>query len=296
MATKKSTPISDECKRLLSSFETFLYTHCKVNNRTAALYLGVLRRAYPLIGDNPSHADLESFVLLMRKDGQHSPGYISIMVSTLERFAEYMGNPINLTRPPKRTNTVPVTLTEAEIAIMLHATRNIREKAMVATLAYSGVRNNEFCTLRIRDVDIPNGVLRVEECKFDKQRTVAVTGECLAVLEEYLTWRKIQLEAKGKTLFPDDLLFITKRHGFPLEAQDVRKIVRVLAKRAGITRRVWPHLMRHSLATNMVNRNAHLLTIRDQLGHVYIQSTMVYVHRSKHAHTNDYRQHAPSYL
>ena len=50
------------------------------------------------------------------------------------------------------------------------------------------------------------------------------------------------------------------------------------------------------MATNMVNRNAHLLTIRDQLGHVYVQSTMVYVHRSKHAHGNDYRQHAPSYL
>ena len=234
--------------------------------------------------------------MLMRADGKYSPGYISVMVSTVERFADYLGNPIALTRPPGRTNTVPITRTEAEIAIIVHTTKNIREKAMLTTLAYSGIRNNEFCHLLIRDVDVPNGVLRVEECKFNKQRIVAVTGECLGVLEEYLAWRKTQLAAKGKVLMPDDLLFVTHRHGLPLESQDIRKTVHVAAKRAGIKRRVWPHLFRHSLATNMVNRNAHMLTIRDQLGHVYVQSTMVYVHRSKHAHTNDYRQHAPSYL
>jgi hypothetical protein len=81
MAKQKSTPVSDECKRLLSSFETFLYTHCKVNNRTAALYLGVLRRAHPLIGTNPTHADLESFITLMRSEDKHSPGYVSLMCS-----------------------------------------------------------------------------------------------------------------------------------------------------------------------------------------------------------------------
>jgi site-specific recombinase XerD len=201
-----------------------------------------------------------------------------------------------LTRPPKRTNTVPITLTEAEVAILLHSTTNLREKALISTMAYSGIRNNELCNLRIRDIDIPNGILRMEECKFNKQRDAAVTGECLGLLEEYLSWRKTQAIAKGKPVMPDDLLFVTKRHGHQLQSQDVRKIVRVLAKRAGIERRVWPHLMRHSLATNMANRGAHMLTIKDQLGHVYVQSTMIYVHRSQHAHTADYRQHAPSYL
>src|ERR1035437_6833724 len=171
--------------------------------------------------------------MLMRADGKYSPGYISVMVSTVERFADYLGNPIALTRPPGRTNTVPITLTEAEIAIILHTTKNIREKAMLTTLAYSGIRNNEFCHLKVRDADIPNGLLRIEERKFNKQRTVAVTGECLAVLEEYIAGRKAKLEAQGKSLQPDDLLFVTNRHGYELESQDLRKIVHVAAKRAG---------------------------------------------------------------
>jgi integrase len=171
--------------------------------------------------------------MLMCADGKYSPGYISVMVSTVERFADYLGNPIALTRPPGRTNTVPITLTEAEIAIILHTTKNIREKAMLTTLAYSGIRNNEFCHLKVRDADIPNGLLRIEERKFNKQRTVAVTGECLAVLEEYIAGRKAKLEAQGKSLQPDDLLFVTNRHGYELESQDLRKIVHVAAKRAG---------------------------------------------------------------
>lgn len=296
MATKQSNPLSPECKTLLASFETFLYTHCKVNNRTAALYIGVIRPAYPLIGSRPSHADIESYITILRQEAQVSSNYASIIYGTLEKFCEFIGNPIELIRPPKQRTIAPITLTEAEIAIFLHATKNIREKAMMAVLCHSGIRNNEFCHLKVRDVDIPNGILRIEEGKFNKQRTVAVTGECLATLEQYLATHKAALALKGKIMEPDDLLFVTHRHGYALEAQDVRKIVRVLAKRAGLKRRVWPHLMRHSLATNMVNRGAHLLTIRDQLGHVYTESTMVYVHRSQHAHTNDYRQFAPSYL
>ena len=296
MAKQNSTPISDECRTLVNDFERFLYTHCHVNNRTASLYLGVVRRAYPLIGASPSHADVESFLMLMRQEGTHSTGYISVMFTSMLRFCEFLGRPINLVRPAARRLIAPITLTEAEIAIFLHATTSVREKAMMTVLTYSGIRNNEFCNMRVQDVDIPNGVLRVTEGKFNKQRTVAVTGECLGVLEQYLSWRRAKLDVKGSSLQPEDFLFVTVRHGNQLECQDLRKIVRVLAKRAGIDRRVWPHLMRHSLATNMVNRGAHMLTIKDQLGHVHIESTMVYVHRSQHAHTADYRQFAPSYL
>ncbi len=296
MAHHNSKPISPECKALLGNFESFLYNHCRVNNRTAGLYIGVIRRAYPLIGAKPSHADLEAYTTLIRQDLQISDAYYSVVQRGIEHFAKFLGNPISLTRTRQRKLTPPITLTEAEIAILLHATRTLRQKAMMTVLAYSGIRNNEFCNLRVHDIDVPNGVLRVAVGKFNKQRTVAVTSECLGILEQYLVWRKSDAQAFGQPLQPDDFLFVTQTFHLPLEAQDVRKMVRSLAKRAGFTRRIWPHLMRHSLATNMCNRGAHLLTIRDQLGHVYAESTMVYVHRSAQAHTNDYRQYAPSYL
>src|SRR5579872_5623913 len=77
MASSKSTRLSPECIALLSAFQTFLFTHCKVNERTAALYLGGLRRAYPLIGPNPSHQDIEAYITLMRTDGNASNNYAS---------------------------------------------------------------------------------------------------------------------------------------------------------------------------------------------------------------------------
>ncbi len=76
---------------------------------------------------------------------------------------------------------------------------------------------------------------------------------------------------------PDDLLFTTLRSERQLAESDLRKLARVLARRGGIGRRVFPHLLRHSLATNLLNRGASLMMIKEQLGHAFIDSTMVYV-------------------
>jgi integrase/recombinase XerD len=286
MATSESNTQSTELKALLNRFETYLYARCGVSTTTANLYIGVIRRAFPLLGSDPSPEDIEAYIAHLRKINV-SASYISAICTALERFSRSLGRPIDLRRPRKRATTAPQPLTEAEMAIMLHCTKNLREKAMLALLAYTGLRNKEFCHLRIRDVDVPNGLIQVEEGKFNRQRVVGVAGECMTILMEYMR------QQGGE---PDDFLFTTHRHGYQLEQQDVRKMVRVVARRAGFKRRIWPHLLRHSLATALIDRGAHLLTVKDQLGHVYINSTMTYIHRSRKAHSADYRAHAPSYI
>jgi site-specific recombinase XerD len=69
-----------------------------------------------------------------------------------------------------------------------------------------------------------------------------------------------------------------------MQTQDVRKIVHVVAKRAGIVNRVWPHLFRHSLATDMLERGASIYSIQAILGHAYVSTTM------------DYQRYAPSFV
>ena len=285
MAIHNRKPVPEELKLVLDHFEAWLYTHVRIVNSTAALYLGFIRRAYPFIGLDPSHERIRDYIVSLRR-ANASNNSICAIITALERFSSFLERPINLVRPPKTTKVIPHTMTEAEVAIFIHATKNLREKAILALLAYTGIRNNEFCHLFVRDLDIAGGLVRVETGKFGKERIVGVAGECVAILVDYMRLRNLQ---------PDDLLFITVRNSLPLEPQDIRKLVRVVAKRAGISRRIWPHLLRHSLATNMLERGAHLLTIRDQLGHVYVESTMAYLHRSKKGHSNDYRQHAPSY-
>jgi integrase/recombinase XerD len=275
-----------ELKSLLHRFETYLYTHCGIGKSTAALYVGTIRRGFPVFGAEPTHQQMEEFVADMMRHN-YSSGYVAASCVALERFSEMRGNRIELARPPKKAEDVPTTMSEVEMSTFLNATQNLREKTMLSLLAYSGLVNKELCKLRVRDVDLQNGLLRVEAGNLSKPRNVGIPTECVALLIDYLN------EGHG---LPDDLLFVTKRHGYEMEPQDIRKIVRVVAKRAGISRRVWPMLLRHSLATNMIDRGAHLLTVQDQLGHVFVQSTMKYIHRTKKSQGDEYRKHAPSYL
>lgn len=272
--------------QLLYNYETWLYTHTKVANSTVALYKGHIKRAINLIGSSPTQATVDLYIANLRRKGCNF-GYISGVISSIEKFADSLGIIVRVTRPPKKKFLPPETLSEAEIAIILYSTKTLREKAILSLLAYTGIRNTEFCNLKIQDIDIANGSIHVEEGKGNKDRTIGISGECLKVIMEYL---------KDRNGGSEDLLFLTYRNHLPLEPQDIRKIVRVVAKRAGFKKRVWPHLFRHSLATNMIDRGAHLLTIKDQLGHAFLDTTMTYIHRSKKALLNDYRQFAPSYL
>lgn len=107
------------------------------------------------------------------------------------------------------------------------------------------------------------------------------------MLSDYLLKRHAQ---------PHELLFVTTRGGRPYHPQCLRKFVRVIAKRAGIAKRVWPHLFRHSLATNLLHRGANLLAIRDQLGHAFLDTTAIYLHSSPERLQMEYRMYSPSYL
>jgi integrase/recombinase XerD len=116
---------------------------------------------------------------------------------------------------------------------------------------------------------------------------VNLTPACVSVLLDYLN------ERKGTH---SERLFLTVRNHNPFAPQDLRKLIRSTAKRAKITKRVYPHLMRHSLATNMLHRGANLLAIKEQLGHAFIETTMVYIHSAPERMRMEYRMFAPSYL
>ena len=108
-------------------------------------------------------------------------------------------------------------------------------------------------------------------------------------------WRSNTSGANGLAPVPRPL-FVTIQNGNPYGTQDLRKLVHVVAKRAHIQKRVWPHLFRHSLATNMLIRGAHILAIKEQLSHAFVETTMVYLHAAPTAMQGQYRFFAPSYL
>lgn len=281
-----TTPNELEVKDYLQRFSIHLYAKCGFAETTVELLTGFIRRAAPIIGMNPTHIEVEGYLAYLRMTGM-SYAMIANLITALNRYMEFLGSPILLKRPRKPRSLIISTLSEAEIAIIIAHAPTIREKAILTMLAYSGMRNQELCSLLIRDLEISTQMVIIETAKGQAKRKICISGRCLEVLSEYM---------KTRNSGPDSLLFVTVRHHHKLDTQDLRKIIRVSAKRANIKKRVYPHIFRHSLATNMLHRGANLLTIKEQLGHAYIETTMIYLHSTQERLQADYRSFSPSYL
>ena len=158
---------------------------------------------------------------------------------------------------------------------------------MLCVLAYSGIRNSELCNLRVCDVDIGNNRIRIHSGKNFKDRYANITGECAKVIVEYL---------RSYPRDDDAQLFTTIVKKNPLATGDLRKHVRVSSRRANIERRVYPHLLRHSLATNLLIRGASLITIKDQLGHDHYETSLYYLRSIPQRAKAEYNFCRPSYL
>ena len=271
---------------ILKNFSRYLYGQCGLNSTTVYNHVSAIRRLFPAIGFHPTARKANEILTNMRKAGLSYSHQANTSVA-LERYGEFSHVRIKLGRPKQPRLLVPNTMSEAEISRILAAGRTDRERAVLVLLAYSGIRNKELCCLRVEDLDTQSQLIRVHGAKTQRDRVVAVVSPCLAVLVDYL---------KTRNGGPKDWMFLTSRNKNQLQTQDLRKMVRTVAKRAGITKRVYPHLFRHSLATNLLVRDSGILAIKEQLGHVHLQTTMRYLHSTPGRLQEEYRIHCPVYL
>jgi site-specific recombinase XerD len=277
---------STELSTVLSDFSRYLFARRGFRPVTVHNHTSTIRRLAPALGLRPAARNIEDHIAGMMQAGA-SYAHITNTSVALERYCEFLGTPVKLGRPKKPHTVLTGTLSEAEVTLLINAAKNLRERAILSLLAYAGLRNRELCNMLVGDVDVASQLVHVRGTKTQRDRNAAIAPACVSVLLDYLR------ERDGR---PDEHLFITIRGRAPYQPQDLRKLVKAAATRAGIRRRVWPHLLRHSLATNLLNRGAHLLAIKDQLGHAYIDTTMIFIHSSPARMQMEYRMYAPSYL
>ena len=270
----------------LTRFERYLFARRGLSAVTVHDYVSAVRRLVPSLGLAPTVSAIERHIQQMYKAGASYSHIVNTSLA-IEAYCAFRERPIKLGRPRKPKRLVRGTLSEAEVTLLIHAARTLRERAMIAVVAYAGIRNRELGRLRIADVNLSGRFLFVRGTKPQKDRHAHIAGPCAAVLAEYMR------ERCGN---PGDLLFVCLRSGKPYAQQNLRKLVRVTAKRAGLAKRVYPHLLRHSLASALLHRGAHLLAIKDQLGHAFIETTMIYVHSDPELTQQHYQMYAPSYL
>jgi len=268
------------------SFERYLIVSKGLQPITVKGYVGAADRFTRVVGENPSHKRVEGFVFELYTSN-YSYSHKLNTVLAIEQYMAFIENPIKLGRQKKPRPMVKDTLTEAEVTRLLFNTRNVREHAILCILAYSGIRNQEICNLRVKDFSIPENVIRIYRGKGIKDGVSEVTPECSRSVMEYLA-------AFPRTA--DDLLFTTLVRGNQLCTQDVRKLVKVVAKRARMTKRVYPHLFRHSMTANMILRGADIVSLRNQLRHTLLETTLHYANSIVFVERNQYQKFAPSYI
>jgi len=279
--------MKQEIKNELEMFENKLIVYRGLREVTVNNYKRCLQIIYNKIGKiSLTHEEIEEYILDMYRK-KYSYTHIVNTCIAIERFTNMKGNPIKLGRPKKPRRIIKGSLSESEVSRIINITKNIREKAIVSILAFSGIRNSELCNLRVCDIDLGNNVIKIFSGKGVKDGISNISGECSKILIKYLNE------------FPreeNEYLFTTLKNNNQYTPNDLRKLVKVVSKRAGINKRVYPHLLRHALATNMLKRGANLITIQKQLRHTFIDSTMIYLKSFPERIKTEYEFYTPAYI
>ena len=207
------------------------------------------------------------------------------IISSLRSFYAFMkldgfieNDPAELLRSPKIGMRLPDVLTLQEIddiinAIDLSKREGQRNRAILEVLYSCGLRVSEVCSLRLSDLYLDEGFIRVTG-KGDKQRLVPISDRAVAELEAYFVDRNMIPIKKGY----EDFVFISERLKKPLSRIMVFHFIKELVGLVGIKKSVSPHTFRHSFATHLLEGGANLRVIQAMLGHESISTTEIYTH------------------
>jgi integrase/recombinase XerD len=171
-------------------------------------------------------------------------------------------------REPRR---LPVVLSPEEVARLLTSTTNIKHKAALSLTYATGLRRSEVVSLRLTDIDSDRMLIRVEQGKGKKDRYVILSPYLLELLREW--WR---VARKKGWMHPGQPWLFPGYRGQHMSPRQLHRLVCLAAARAGITKRVGAHTLRHSFATHLLEQKTDIRIIQVLLGHKKLDTTALY--------------------
>ncbi len=245
-----------------------------------------------------ARADIEQFLYLRYTKG-YSPRSTARALSTLRRFYGWTvreglsaENPVSGIASPRQPGSLPKSMSEADVDALLSSVHgedvmDLRDRAMLETLYGCGLRVSELVGLRLRQVDVVAGVVRVMG-KGSKERLVPLGELAVQALERYLHAARPALMAHHQ----DDAVFLTQR-GAAMTRQAFWYLLRRRARQAGLRHLPSPHVLRHAFATHLLNHGADLRVVQLLLGHADISTTQIYTHVARERLKQLHAQHHP---
>ncbi|HIL66373.1 MAG TPA: site-specific tyrosine recombinase XerD [Flavobacteriales bacterium] len=236
---------------------------------------------------NINKSDLSDFVSNISKEGISARSQ-SRIISGIKAFYKYLimedyitANPTQLLESPKIGMKLPDTLSIEEIdkliaAIDLSTEQGERNRAMLEILYSCGLRVTELITLKLSNVSFVEGFIKVIG-KGNKERLAPIGKTALKYLTIYINEvRNHQDIQKGH----EDIIFLGRR-GKQLTRVMIFTIIKQLAEKIGLKKKISPHTFRHSFATHLIQGGADLRAVQEMLGHESITTTEIYTHLDK---------------
>ena len=205
----------------------------------------------------------------VRTVGLHTAALRFFFCKTLKR-----SYPVEEFPYPKRPRQLPIILSQEEAVRLIDSASNLFHRAMLMTLYSTGMRRAELCHVKVEDIDSERMLVHIRHGKGGRERSVPLSPKLLETLRAYWRWMK-----------PQTYLFPGTVHNWRVDKPITPKVLwmacREAAQRAGIHKRVHPHLLRHSFATHLLEQGADLATVQALLGHADLKATSIYLHLSK---------------
>ena len=276
----------------LSLFEQYLLVELGLADNTRAAYLRDLRLLQKALGLKDSEGllavsrrQLLAYLSQLKQSGRSS-STIARKLASIKAFYRFLTAERYLRRDPaevleaaQKGLHLPKFLSVQEVDNLLEEPNlgtldGYRDKTMLETLYATGMRVSELVSVPLQNVDLKMQYVIVMG-KGSKERMLPLGRTALKYLERYISVVRPQL-LHGK---PESVqeLFVTS-WGRPMTRQRVNELIEAYAKSAGITKRVTPHMLRHSFATHLLNNGTDLRVVQELLGHADISTTQIYTH------------------
>ena len=172
---------------------------------------------------------------------------------------------------PKKEHKLPKVLSKNEVKRILNSCNNIKHRCILMLIYSAGLRRSELIDLKISDIDSERMVINIKGAKGKKDRISLLSENTLLILRDYY-----------KNYKPHNFLF-EGQNGGKYSATSVANILKKSAQKAGLTKNVTPHTLRHSFATHLLEQGTDLRYIQELLGHNSSKTTEIYTHVSKKA-------------
>ena len=289
---------------ILRKYKVYLKLEKSLSDNTVNAYLADIHKLYQFLADEQIHPqdvtleNLETFSATLRDLGIQPRSQARIL-SGIRSFYHYLvlddylqADPSELLESPQVGLHLPEVLTIEEIdnlieSIDLSTREGQRNRTILETLYSCGLRVSELCNLKISDLYLEEGFIKVEG-KGNKQRLIPISPRAIRELQLYFIDRN-QFSIKKDY---EDYVFISKR-GTNISRIMVFHIIKTLAEAIGLKKTISPHTFRHSFATHLLEGGANLRAIQCMLGHESIGTTEIYTHIDKSRLRSEIIEHHP---